>query len=238
MDLELNPVLKETLTIDRHLPMRLDEISPKHLAILWSRTRPARNLVSLRFPLEVIFVDTENEISEMNSFDFSQSRHRTLVRDKQAARLRVKLVTERPYANFPQRTFRSSRRKEVVNDWQLFLGTFPGFTTFVSLSSVDDDRVFRHLNHLVEDLVEFRLVRIADFAVVGDFHDCLTSGLCERGLIQVGKHKPNGVDVVGSASSIDNQRLFLRCLCRFHRIFHPIKPLLVIAIVTCRANLN
>ena len=120
----------------------------------------------------------------------------------------------------------------------LFLGAFPRFATLISLSSIDDDRVFCHLDHLVEDLVEFRLVRIADFTVVSDFDDRLTCRLSECRLFQIGEHKSNRLDIVGRASSIDYQRLFFGCLCRFHRIFHTIKPLLVIAIVTCRTNLH
>jgi hypothetical protein len=58
-DLELNPLVHPALTLDRHLPSRLDEISPKHLAKLWSQTRPARHVFGARMTLEFIFVDTD-----------------------------------------------------------------------------------------------------------------------------------------------------------------------------------
>jgi hypothetical protein len=53
------PFVNEAMTVDRHLPRRLDEISPKHLATFWERTRPSRYFVSLRLALEIIFVDTD-----------------------------------------------------------------------------------------------------------------------------------------------------------------------------------
>ena len=58
-NLDLNPFLHTALTLDRQLPPRLHEVSPIHLATLWSQTRPARKLVSLRLNLEILFVDTD-----------------------------------------------------------------------------------------------------------------------------------------------------------------------------------
>lgn|GEM_PF-3854869 len=71
--LELNPLLKQTFVTNRHLPPRLETISPQQLVTFWSQTRPARNYPSLRFTLELIFVDVERtcplEVRFGNVFD-------------------------------------------------------------------------------------------------------------------------------------------------------------------------
>ncbi len=57
--LDLNPMVRQVLSADRHLPARLDDFSPRQLVMLWSQTRPAKNHLALRFTVELIFVDTD-----------------------------------------------------------------------------------------------------------------------------------------------------------------------------------
>ena len=57
--LELNPVLKQAELSDSLLPPRLDTISPRQLVRLWLKTRPAHTHQSMRFTLELVFVDLD-----------------------------------------------------------------------------------------------------------------------------------------------------------------------------------
>jgi hypothetical protein len=59
-DLDLNPLLIPLLSVNRHLSVRLDKITPQRLVQFWSRTYPAKDLAELRFTLDLVFVDAES----------------------------------------------------------------------------------------------------------------------------------------------------------------------------------
>src|SRR5580692_7547919 len=65
----------------------------------------------------------------------------------------------------------------------------PGFTALVAIGPLHHDGVFAGRNNLVECFVELGFVRIADFAMVGNFHNCLARPLCKLWLVEVRKQK-------------------------------------------------
>jgi len=71
------------------------------------------------------------------------------------------------------------------------LNGVPGFAALVAIGPVDNHGVLTDLNYLVEHLVDFDLVGIAHFAMVGNFDDRLTGDLGIRRLVDVGRMNRN-----------------------------------------------
>src|ERR1700722_19444985 len=72
----------------------------------------------------------------------------------------------------------------------------PGFTALVAIGPLDHHGVFAGRDDLVERFVELGLVRIADFAMVGNFDNCLARPLRELWLVEVRKQKLHCLDRV------------------------------------------
>jgi hypothetical protein len=63
--IEINPVLNNSLNGGSHLPIRLNKISTRQLLKVWSSTYPARLHEALRATVDIVFVDT-NEVCRVD----------------------------------------------------------------------------------------------------------------------------------------------------------------------------